>query len=110
MDALPDGEALVVERRNGLTTFQFPISSFAAHRAMSGDLSAVPGTEQDVALDSLWVLDAQDLMQKVAVPDRGTIRFFDWGSVPEVEAPPAEQIEDVMEYFICNGPAVDAGR
>jgi hypothetical protein len=110
MDALPEGHAVVVKQANHLTTFQLPVSFYAVHRAIGGDLSVVPGAEGDVVMDSFWVINDQDLVQEVTVPDRGKITFLDWGNAPEVEAPPAPDVEDELEYLLRNGPAADAAR
>ena len=110
MDALPEGHAVVVKQTNGLTTFRLPVSFYAVHRAIRGDISVVPGTEGDGVLDSFWVIGEQDLVQEVTVPHQGEITFLDWGSAPEVGAPPAPDVEDELEYFLRNGPAVDAAR
>ncbi len=110
LDALPEGQAVVVERTNGTTTLLLPLSFYAVHRAVRGDLSVVPGTEGDGVLDSFWVIDDHDLVQEVTVPNQAKITFFDWGDAPEVEAPPAPEVEDELEYFLRDGPALDAAR
>lgn len=110
MDALPEGQAVVVKHAADLTTLQLPVSFYAVHRALRGDLSVVPGADGDVVLDSFWVIDDRDLVHEVTVPDQGKITFLDWGTAPDVEAPPASDVEDELEYFLRNGPAVDAAR
>jgi hypothetical protein len=112
MAGLPEGDAVVVERVGDLTTFRLALSSYAFQRAVHGDMTADPeaGHEFDVPTDSYWVIDADDLVHEVTVPDQrpaGTMTFFDWGNAPEVAAPPPGQVEDLIDYYVRNGPAAD---
>lgn len=107
---MPEGLEVVVEQTDNLTTFQLPVSFSAVHRAFSADLSVEPETEHDTTLDSFCVVDDRDLVQEVRVPDRGSITFLDWGVAPDVEAPPASEVEDELEYILRNGMATDAGH
>ena len=85
------GEAEVLSVEAGLSTLRVPTDARALLRAQ-GDLSSED--EAPVVVPALWTVGDDDLVQEVRQEGDtlGPIRFFAWGTTPEVTAPGGDNI------------------
>jgi hypothetical protein len=100
--AIPDGDAVAVAHSAGATTLRLPLPYGAICRSW-GD--PTPDPMQGPVRETLWTVTDNGLVESVRDEELPfVIRFFDWGSAPEVTAPPADQIEDELEYLLRTMP------
>jgi hypothetical protein len=100
--AIPDGDAVAVARSDGATTLRLPLPYGAICRSW-GDLT--PDPMQGPVRQTLWTVTDSGLVDSVRDEQLPfVIRFFDWGSAPEVTAPPENQVEDEVAYLLRTMP------
>ncbi len=92
---------MVDARSGGSTTFRVPLR-FGTLARCQGDLSADPTVGDQV--ETLWVVDDVGLVLEVREADGFfDFHFRDWGSAPEVTAPPADQVEPELDFLLRGG-------